>query len=64
MSASRDKGRKASKRNRDGDTNPRELGESIDSLSEVDVSMKLEAMDTFGKWLVGGLDSVKDGVVF
>ena len=54
MSASRDKGRKASKRNRDGDTNPRELGESIDSLSEVDVSMKLEAMDTFGKWLVGG----------
>ena len=50
--SSRDKGKKASKKSRDGDTNPRELGESIDTLSEVEVSMRLEAMDTFGKWLV------------
>ena len=52
MATSREKGKKATKKSRDGDTNPRELGESIDSLSEVDVSMRLEAMDTFGKWLV------------
>lgn len=54
MSATKDskeKGKKARK-GRDGDTNPSELGEPIDALSDVEVKMRLEAMDTFGKWWV------------
>ena len=52
MSAVKEKVKKTPKKGPDGDTcDPNELGESIDALSEVEVKMKLEAMDTFGKWL-------------
>ena len=54
MSAStiKEKGKKTPKKGpNDYSCDPSELGESIDTLSEVELKMRLEAMDTFGKWL-------------
>ena len=54
MSASvvKEKGKKTPKKGPDDYAcDPSELGEPIDTLSEVEVKMRLEAMDTFGKWL-------------
>lgn len=51
-SAVKEKSKKAPKKGLDGYAyDPSELGESIEALSEVEVKMRLEAMDTFGKWL-------------
>ena len=53
MSAStiKEKGKKTPKKGpNDYSCDPSELGESIDTLSEVELKMRLEAMDTFGKW--------------
>ena len=50
--AVKEKGKKTPKKGLDDYAcNPSELGEPIDSISEVEVKMRLEAMDTFGKWL-------------
>ena len=54
MSAStiKEKGKKTPKKGlNDYSCDPSELGESIDTLAEVELKMRLEAMDTFGKWL-------------
>ena len=51
-SAVKEKGKKTPKKGPDDYVcDPSELGEPIDTLSEVEVKMRLEAMDTFGKWL-------------
>ena len=54
MSSSKEKAKKASssKKGRGVDScdDSAELGESIDALSEIEVKMRLEARDTFGKW--------------
>lgn len=56
MSSGKEKAKKASgsKKGRDVDScdDSTELGESIDTLSEIEVKMRLEARDTFGKWYV------------
>ena len=56
MSSGKEKAKKASgsKKGRDVDScdDSAELGESIDTLSEIEVKMRLEARDTFGKWYV------------
>ena len=53
MSSGKEKGKKVAKRTRDVDGgNPSEFGETIDALSGVEVKMRLEAMDNFGKWFV------------
>lgn len=50
----KEKGKKTPKKGPDDHVcDPSELGEPIDTLSEVEVKMRLEAMDTFGKWLAG-----------
>ena len=53
-SSSKEKAKKASssRKGRDVDScdYSTELGESIDVLSEIEVKMRLEARDTFGKW--------------
>ena len=54
MSAStiKEKGKKTPKKDpNDYACDPSKLGESIDALAEVELRMRLEAMDTFGKWL-------------
>lgn len=52
-SAVKEKAKKTPKKGPDDYAcDPSELGEPIDTLSEVEVKMRLEAMDTFGKWLV------------
>lgn len=66
MSSGKEKGKRAFRKARDvsaGD--PSDGGDSIDTLSEVEVKMRLEAMDTFGKWWAGidsGIDIIDDVV--
>lgn len=65
MSSVKEKGKKAARKTRDGDASSgSEFGESIDTLSEVEVKMRLEAMDNFGKWFVPRVGSaVSDSVL-
>ena len=57
-SAVKEKAKKTPRKGLDGYAcDPSELGESIGTLSEVEVKMRLEAMDTFGKWLVVNISS-------
>ena len=51
MSAVKEKSKKTPKKGPDGYAcDPSDLGECISALSEVEVKMRVEAMDTFGKW--------------
>lgn len=55
-SAIKEKSKKTPKKGPDDYVrDPSELGESIDTLAEVELKMRLEAMDTFGKWLATSL---------
>lgn len=53
MSSTKEKGKKAVKVGRDEKSDDSvELGEVIESLADIDVKMRLEARDNFGKWSV------------